>query len=164
MAPKYKMTVKRWDAMFERTVRENELRDERLDQDLGQTAFSLTRGTVSSPLTQVGKYRLGRAFLTNSPELEKTKAFIESNWPGNWKNVVSEVEGWLNPKEPERPLPVLDRRRYMLPCGHKKYHFDPGPRGLITCYTPGCHGVWKPTTDNQGRVKMIEISKPSGKP
>ncbi len=165
MPSKFKISLPEWEKMFERTVKENDLKDERLDQDLGQTAFSLTKGTVSSPVTNLGKYRLGRAFLIDDPALEKTREFIESNWSGQWKNVEKAVSEWLNPVEVVAQ-PVIDRRKYTLPCGHKTYRIQPGASGTLTCFNFGCGGMWRVQTTEKGEISFVEVSKPKpkGKP
>lgn len=158
--PIHKISLTKWNKMFRRTIDENNLKDQRLDQSLGEAAFSCTRGTVSSPLTNVGKYNLGRAFLTNSPKLIEAKQFIESNWPGQWKNVEAEVSSWLNPIE-KKIEPTPDTRKYTYPCGHRHYHMEPGPRGILTCLKVGCGGAWKVETDDAGNMKLVEYRKPS---
>lgn len=151
----YIITLKKWDQMFAACVEDSKLHDLRQEQTLASAAFSLTRGTVSEPLTNVGKWLLGRAFLLKSLELAHTKELFDNIYPGQWKNVEKEVDSWLNPVE-KKPEVVPDRRRFTYPCGHKAYHFDAGPRGLITCYTVGCGRVWKVITDKNGKVKLEE--------
>ena len=149
------LTLYDWERMFAATVKQNALNDLRQEQTIIQAAYSLTRGTVSEPLTQVGKWLLGRAFLTQSPELFKAKAYFDDTYPGQWKNVEKEVDSWLNPVE-KKPEPIPDRRKYTYPCGHKGYHFEAGPRGLIVCFTVGCGRQWKIVTDEHGKVKLQE--------
>ncbi len=151
----YKLTIRRWDAIFAATVEDNKLHDLRQEQTLVAAAYSLTRGTVSEPLTNIGKWLLGRAFITQSVELSKAKALFDDIYPGQWKNVEKEVDSWLNPVE-KKPEVVPDRRKFTYPCGHKAYHFEAGPRGLITCHTYGCGKVWKLVTEKNGKVKLEE--------
>ena len=150
VASQYKLNSRQWSKLFSREVRE------KVTATSAETAsFACIKGTVSMPLTLEGKFALGRAFLESDPVLERIKTIIESNWPNHFRDVEKEVASWLNPAEISKPKPLADSRKYTLPCGHKSYHLDAGPRGVLVCYTVGCGKSWWMKTDKNGKVKLI---------
>jgi len=150
VASNYKLTSRQWNKLFSKEIQEH------VTPTSAETAsFACIKGTVSMPLTLEGKFALGRAFLESDPVLERIKTIIESNWPNHFRDVEKEVASWLNPAELSKPKPLADSRKYTLPCGHKSYHLDAGPRGVLVCYTVGCGKSWWMKTDKNGKVKLI---------